>query len=295
MLQPQTDDQVFVFQGEGKTIIIECVPSVSDAAELLKKALTTVRLSGMADPVSHGDVLEMTLNGFPARWGIFRGMLSGVELAALCGAAAIGETGLYFLSFINVSELTAWRSRLEKSFQSIRGRGRKATGATGMRAVSTGSPPAAGPIPWKSDLVSLSLPPGWAEKSKPRGFEKEVRGWFMNDSLPGTSLMVVCYRGLGMTLAKTEEAGIRTITVGNPGLKPVRAEEMNLPGRKARRVVLRGMAAARGQEVDIASVIAAVKADKCYVNLILTGPGTLLSRLEELSLMIAESVDKEQP
>ena len=290
VLAPLTDDKVFVFQGEGKTIIVECVPMVNDPTELLKRAETTVRLSGMAKPLLVGDVLEMTLNGLPARWAVYAGSLSGAALASLCGGVANGENGLYFLSFIPITDMAKWKDKLEKSFQSIRGQGQKVTGVESVNAVSVSAPAPSNPTPWASDLVSLTLPPGWSEKPKPRGSEKEAKGLFMYDPLPGTTLMVVCYKGMGMTMSKALEAGIKTMTITVPGLKPVEAQEMKLGKRKIYFAVYKGMAAGAGIEVELASVITVTKADKCYVNLIVTGIGSNLAELKNQALEIVKTV-----
>lgn len=290
VLAPLTDDKVFVFQGEGKTIIVECVPMVNDPAELLKRAETTVRLSGMAKPLLVGDVLDMTLNGLPARWAVYTGSLSGAALASLCGGVANGENGLYFLSFIPITDMAKWKDKLEKSFQSIRGQGQRVTGVESVNAVSVSPPAPSNPTPWASDLVSLTLPPGWSEKPKPRGSEKEAKGLFMYDPLPGTSLVVVCYKGVGMTMSKALEAGIKTITIPVPGLKPVEAQEMKLGKRKIYFTVYKGMGVVAGTEVEIASVIAVTKADKCYANLIAVGPSTVLAEMKAQVLEIVKTV-----
>ena len=288
-LAPQTDDKVFSFQGEGKTIIIECVPMVNDPAELLKKAETTLRSAGWGFDSS--GVMEMTLNGLPARWCVYKGALSGASLAALCGGVVMEENGLYFLSIIPAQDMAKWKDKLEKSFQSIRGQGQKVTGVENVNSVAAAAQaPAENPTPWKSALVSLTLPPGWREKPKPRGSEKEAKGLFMYDPLPGTSLVVVCYKGMGMTMSKALEAGIKTMTIPVPGLKPVEAQEMKLGKRKIYFAVYKGMGVAAGTEVEIASVIAVTKADKCYTNLIAFGPSTVLAEMKAQVLEIVKTV-----
>lgn len=292
-LAPQTDDKVFVFNGEGKSIIVECVPGMSDPAEVLKKAEATIRLSGMAKPALEGEIAEMSVNGLPARWGIYKGSMSGVVLNALCGGVVNGENGLYFLSFASVADMPAWKSKLERAFQSIRASGQKVTGVEGVKtaagAASTAAP-ASEPTAWKTELVSLSLPPGWVEKPKPRGMEKEVKGWFMHDPLPGVSLMVVCYKGMGMTLGKALDAGLKTVTIPNPGMKPVEVEELKLPNGTANYTALKGKVASGGAEVELASVVISCKADKSYTNLIVMGLGHLLPQLKDQAIEIAKTV-----
>jgi hypothetical protein len=289
-LAPQTDDKVFVFQGEGKSIIIECVPGMNDPAELFKKAETTVRLSGMAKPALEGEITVMTVNGLSARWGVFKGTMSGVTLAALCGVVANGENGLYFLSFIAVTDMTAWKGKLEKAFQTIRAKGGKVTGVEGVKAVAAAAAPAAEPTPWKGALVSLTLPPGWTETPKPRGIEKEVQGMFANASLPGVTLMAVGYKGAGMSMAKALDAGIKTFKIPVPNAQPVDVQEMEIEGKKVNVVVYKGTSVGAGTEVEIGAVIAVMKAEKCYTNLIAIGQATVLAEMKAQVLEIAKTV-----
>jgi len=288
-LDPQTEDILFVFKGEGKSIIIEYVSGVNDAGALMKKAQATLVASGLTNPVLDGDLMEMTINGHPARWGVYK---SGKLLASLCGTAILGDNGLYFMSIMAAGAVTSWKDRMEKSFQSIRMPGEAVTGAAEAKA-ATATPAdatAGSPTPWKSDLVSLTLPPGWSEKPKPRGFEKEVKGWFMNDNLPGATLMVVCYKGMGMTMSKAFDAGVKSVTIPMPGMKPVEAEEMTLENGKVNFAVYKGLGAAGGTEIELASVIITTKAAKGLTNLIMTGLGSYLPELRAQALETAKSV-----
>ncbi len=291
-LSPQTDEKVFVFQGEGKSIIVEYVPGMSDVADIFKKAETTVRLSGMAKPALEGEMAEMAVNGLPARWGVYKGVISGVVLNALCGGVANGENGLYFLSFVSIADMPDWKGKLEQAFRSIRPGGQKVTGVTDVKAVAGAATtaPAGEPMAWRTELVSLSLPPGWVEKPKPRGVEKEVKGLFMYDPLPGVTLLVVCYKGLGMTLGKAFDAGLKTMTIPNPGMKPVEVAELKLPSGTANYTALKGMVASGGTEVEMASVVISCKGDKSYTNLIVTGMGQLLPQLKDQAIEIAKTV-----
>ena len=67
-LDPQQEDALFVFKGDGKSIIIEYVSGVNDAGALMKKAQATLVASGLTNPVLDGDLMDMTINGHPARY-----------------------------------------------------------------------------------------------------------------------------------------------------------------------------------------------------------------------------------
>lgn len=285
-VDPPGEGDVLVFKGDNRSIIIEWVPGVNDPEQLMKKALGTLRASGLADPAPDGDVLELKVNGLPARWGVYQ---SAKQLASLTGAVAIGDNGLYFLSIVAQGALSKWKAGGEQAFRSIRAAGAGVAAATEVKAAPAA--PAATATPWKGESISLVLPPGWVEKPRPRGMEKEVKGFFMNDELPGATLIVVVYKGFGMTSGKALDAGIKSMTIPMPGLKPVEAGEEKLEKRKASLVVLRGMAAGSGTEVELASVVVTVDAGGKFANLLLTGPAVLQPTLRSHALEIARTVD----
>ncbi len=286
-IEPQSDETVFVFKGDGKSIILEYVSGVNDTEKLMRKVESDLRASGLTNPVLDGSLLAMTINGHPARWGVYN---SGKLLASLCGAVDLGNNGICFMSIMAAGAVAAWKDRIETSFQSIRLPGETMTPAGEVTAVS-GSLSASGtPKPWQSDLVALTLPPEWSEKPMPRGFEKEIKGWFMNDNLPGATLLVACYQGMGMTMGKAFDAGIKSVTIPMPGLKPIEAEEMALENGNINFAVYKGLAAAGGAEVELASVIITKKADKSFTNLIFTGMATYLPELRNQALTIAKTV-----
>lgn len=281
----QTNDLVSDFQGDGKSISIVYCPGIDDPAKLIQQAKIQFRFLNV---VFEGDVKEMTLNGHPARQGVLKTPLDP-GMVILCGGVALGENGLYYFSVMRDKDI-AIKGSIEKSLVTIRLPGEAVTGAGATKSVSPPPPEASSPTPWKSDLVSLTLPPGWMEKPLPRGAEKEAKGLFMNENLPGASLIVVCYKGWGMTMAKALDAGIKTMTIPVPDMKPVEFQEMELGKRKIYFVVLKGMGAGGGTEVELASVITVTKADKCYVNLLLTGSSSLLPELKSQSLEITKTV-----
>jgi hypothetical protein len=290
-LTPQTDDKVLVFQGEGKSIIIECVPMMKDPAELLRKAETTLRAAGFANPVLDADVLEMTLNGLPAHWGIYKSAPSGAPLAALCGGVVNGDNGFYFLSIIPAAELATWKDRLQRTFHTIRGQGQKATGVENVKAVPAAtSAPAGTRTPWSNALVSLTLPPGWGEKPKPRGIEKEVQGLFVNNRFPGATILAICYKGIGMNTSKALEGGLKTITLSMPDAKPVDVQEMEVEGKKIYFTVFKGTAVGAGTVVDLGAILAVTKADNGHMALIAIAMYGLVPELRNQVLEIARTV-----
>lgn len=285
---PATAGDVAILKGDNRSIILEWVPGVSDPEQLMKKAVGTLRVSGLKDPKPDGDVLDLAINGHPARWSV---LASGKLLVSLTGAVSFGNDGLYFLSIVAHSARKSWEPAAEKAFRSLRAAGEEATGASEVKAAAPAAPAAGAPTPWQGESVSLLLPTGWVDKPLPRGFEKEVKGFFMNDDLPGASITVVVYKGFGMNSGKALDAGIKSITIPMPGLKPVETTKPRLARNKASVVVLRGLAAGQGTEVELASVVACVDAGGKFVNLLVTGPATLRDELERAAVEIAATVD----
>ncbi len=292
-LEPQIDDKVFVFKGDGKNIIINCLPNVNDIRELFNKALGIIRVSGLTKPILEGELMDMTINEHPARWGIYKSVKNEgnleITLFGLCGSIAFEENGLYFIAIIAKNDMAAWKEKVEKSFQSIRSVGQSLTGVKDLKAVS--APTTQGsPTVWKHELVTLAFPAGWKEKPKPRSFEKEIVGWFEYEPLASVHLIVACYKGFGMNIGKALEAGIRSVKITAPNAVPIKAEEIKVGKKKAYFVVHKGTIVDRGSEIDAVFVVSVVKADKSYVVLLGMAMSGGLSELEEQILEITRSV-----
>lgn len=270
-LEPQTDDRVYVFKGGDDSIILEYIPNTSDLGTLHKKALTTLNLSGQSNPKPQGDVKSLTVNGNPARWGLYKSELdmgiTKVTLFSLLGCVSLKEHGMYFLSIFNPDKKAALSPAAEKAFHSIRSPGQARTGARNQKTAAVETVDAV-PTLWKHEWVSLALPPGWKEKPKLQSFEKEVIGWFEYEPL-SSSLLVVCYRGFGMNNAKALKAAKQTVEMSFPNATPTNTYEIELDsGKKAPVVVYRGTGVHRGTEVPMAAVTSTSRAGKCHLDLI---------------------------
>lgn len=282
------NDKTADFQDEGKKhpFTIAYSPGFTDPDQLIQHAAAQFKF---LQPVFDGDIVNMSVNGHPARWGVLKTPLDpGMRMQ--CGSIILDNVGIYLIHTFRVENMESQGVPVEKAFLSIRLPGDAVTGVGEAEAVAPPPPRSTSPTPWQSELVGLTLPPGWEEAPRPRGFEKEVKGWFRNPDLPGSTLLVVCYKGLGINMAKALDAGIKTMTIPNPGMKPVEAREMRLPNGKIHFVVIRGMASSQGQEVELASVLTVSKAKKCYVNLILTANSSLLDELKAQALEITKTI-----
>ncbi|RJQ78990.1 MAG: hypothetical protein C4519_11625 [Desulfobacteraceae bacterium] len=293
-LQPQTDDRVYVFKKDGDSIILEYVLHTSDPGELLKKALATLGLSGLKKPVLEGDLESLSINGHPARWGMYKSEMAvggtQVTLFSRLGCVSLDEHGVYFMSIFNQTRKAELSRPLAKAFQSIRAPGQALTGASAVRSVpaETAAP---APTAWQHEFVRLNLPPGWKEKPKLQNFEEEVIGWFEYEPL-GAHLLALCYRGFGMNKTKALKAAKQTVEISMPNAAPAKVYELELEsGDKAPVVVYRGTSVSRGAEVQSAAATATLKAGKCYLDLIGYVQAAGLDELERDIVAIARSAE----
>ena len=274
------------FDADGKNFSVAFNPGVSDPDKLIKHAANQFRFLQVE---FDGEIAEMAVNGHSARWGTLKTALDP-GMVVLCGSMELGRDGVYLFFTVRATDLPKFKDRIEKTFQSIRLPGEERTGVGDVRSVKPPLPAPTVPTAWDGESVSLTLPPGWIVKPLPRGFEKEVQGWFLYDHLAGVNAFIACYGGMGMTLAKAFDAGTKSVTIPMPGLKSLGQEEIALGNEKAFFAVYKGPHAAGGAEVEVASVIVTVKASKCFANLVVTGQAIYLDDLKAQALEIAKTV-----
>jgi hypothetical protein len=275
------------FQGEGATFSLAFNPGIDDPDKLIKQAAVQFQF---LKPEFEGEIKEMSVNGHPARWGILKTPLDP-GMTMLVGSVVLGRDGVYLIFTAGArSPLAAFQDKIERSFQSIRLPGEALTGVGDAQAIAPPKMAPTVPTDWKGESVSLTLPPGWLEKPRPRGLEKEVQGWFMYDPVYGANLMVVCYKGLGMNQAKALDAGVRGIKIASPNAQPVEVQEIEVETRKVTWSVFKGTAVTGGVEVEVGFVLAVVKAKHCYVDLLGTIEASHLAEMKSQVLEIVKTV-----
>jgi hypothetical protein len=290
MMPAFKNDKTADFQDEGKknAFTLAISRGFDDPDKLIKQAALQFKF---LEPVFDGEILAMTVNGHPARWGVLKTPLDPGMIMHVA-SIVLEDNGIYLIHTLRTEKRESVGKPVEQAFHSLRLPGEEATGVEGVKAVAGAAAPAtaAEPTPWKSKLVSLTLPPGWTETPKPRGVEKEVQGMFANDSLPGVTLIAVGYKGMGMNMAKALDAGIKTFTIPVPNGQPVDVQETEIEGKKINLVVYKGTSVGSGTEVELGAVIVVTKADKCYLNLIAIGQATVISEMRAQVLEIVKTV-----
>lgn len=280
------NDLITEFDTGGKTLTLAFNPRVSDPDRLIRHCANQFKFLQVE---FDGTIAKMSINGHDSRWATLKTPLDP-GMVVFCGSLAFEPDGVFVFSVVRVEDLPAQKDKIEGAFRSIRLQGEAVSGATQAEAVAAPPAPRAAPAAWTCDAFSLTLPAGWIEKPIPRGFEKEVKGWFANEALDGVTGFVVHYKGLGMTMAKAFDAGIKTLTIPAPTLQPVEAGEMKLGKKEANVAVFRGPVAAGGTESEIAGVVVTTKAPKGFVNVIVMGPGAYQADLKAQAIEIAGSV-----
>ncbi|MFZ5785413.1 MAG: hypothetical protein ACOY3Y_03125 [Acidobacteriota bacterium] len=262
------NDLITEFDTGGKTLTLAFNPGVADPDRLIRHCANQFKFLQVE---FDGPVSKMAVNGHDSRWGVLKTPLDP-GMVVFCGSLAFEPDGIYVFSVVRVDDLPAHRDKIESAFRSLRLQGESVGETSEITEVAPPPAPRATTAEWTCDAFSMTLAAGWIDKPIPRGFEKEVKGWFANEALDGVTGFVVHYKGLGMTMGKAFDAGMKSLTIPTPSLQPVEAEEAVLGGNKANVAVLRGPVAGAGGEVQVAGVVVTIKARKGFVNVIVMGP-----------------------
>ena len=274
-LDPQTDEKVYVFKGDDMSIIIEYHPSLGDPGALFTQGLNSLKAAGLPNASPAEETRDMTVNGNKARQGLYQDEVAygslKVKLYGLIGGVALTQGGISFLSILNDSSLKKMRSRLEASLQSVRTAGQAKTGArevtTASAAPAAAAAPAGGPTSFEHRYLTLSVPAGWRTEPLQPNFEKEIIAWLKSDTIPGASIMVSCYRGMGLNHRKVRIGGLKTIASVYPqGQKQLKKETKvrTEQGKKAVVEVWQGLSGSTLMQ----SPLGIMKTRDCWVMMI---------------------------
>lgn len=280
------NDLLTEFDTGGKTLTLAFNPGVSDPDRLIRHCANQFKFLQVE---FDGTVTRMTVNGHPSRWGVLKTPLDP-GMVVFCGSLAFELDGIYVFSVLRVDDLPAHRDKIESAFRSLRLQGESVSEPSEIAEVAPPPAPRATTAEWTCDAFSMNLAAGWIDKPIPRGFEKEVKGWFANEAMDGVTGFVAHYKGLGMSMGKAFDAGMKSLTIPTPSLQPVEAEEAELGGKKASIAVFRGPVAAAGGETNVAGVVVTIKARKGFVNLIVVGPAAYQADLKTQAKEMAGSI-----
>ena len=295
-LDPQTDETVFVFKGDNKSIILQYFTDINDRGDLFTQAVNQLKLAGLpnASPVERSK--DLTVNNNPARSGLYSDEMAvgatKVKLYGLLGSVSLKKGGVYFMSILNESTLKTMRNTLETSYQSIRNSGQPLSGADVETRVVHDKTPAES-MTFNHKLVTLDLPPGWVTQAIPANFEKEVIAWFKSKTIPGATVMVMAYSKFRYNYRGVRISGLRTIAAAYPkGQKALKnpAKLRTKNGYAAVYELWQGVGGDGANTVLIQSPMVIVKANSCWLMMIGYTGDPLGSQLEKDFTEIFQSV-----
>lgn len=277
-LAPQTDDSVFVFQGEGSSIIIQYLPTTGGAETLFANGMAMLKASGLPNASAAEATRDLEVNGNPARLGFFSDEVAyggvKVQLYGLLGSVALNQGGLYLLSILNDATRKTIRAKAERSFQSIRNPGQEVTGVREVEVAeadaSSTREPAGAPGVFEHEWLTLTLPRGWVSSPVPAGSEKEIIGWLSSETIPGATVMVGCYRGFGQSFTSARVAGLRTLAAAYPQGQKMLEDKRKIrteQGKKGLVELWQGVADSGGQTVLMQSPMGIVRTQHCWAVL----------------------------
>ena len=134
--KPQKFPTLFQFSVPSGQIIMLLEEDGTDLAESYASALSNLDGS-MATPAPMAPVVTMTLNGSPAKWGIYKGTAESdgktVPLYAYVGSMLIDDGSIIFLSFLSEEKQSKWGNTITKAFHSLRNVDSPQTGARDVK------------------------------------------------------------------------------------------------------------------------------------------------------------------
>lgn len=282
-LQPQTNENAYIFKGSGhQSIIIGYEASASDLDSLFNDAVDIFR-DALPDAALQGDITDLKVNNNPARWATYstekeveveasgRKVKVKVPMFVLTGAAALKDGGLYFVSYLNSDDKEKMGKTLEKAFYSIRNVGQAVTGKSEeniYKGKGNTNIEQAQVTKFTHKYLTLDLPPGWKQQEISRNSEKETVGRFKSDKITGANVAALCYQGMFMKKESVLKAGRQSVESAVPNAKITKEYEADPKGKKIQISVYQGSLAYEGKEIPLAAVTAIMKTDQCWLNLL---------------------------
>lgn len=274
--QPQASPYAYQFSKESASLIIGYYPFADTKNEIWKTAMDAVP-DDLGEVSPEGSLSELLVNNHQARWGVYSGENEyqgiKVKLYFLVGAIALDEeSSLTFLSVLSHDKKEKWEKAVEKSFYSIRLPGEAMTGAKkegtiSAEALASSNAPSTSETPFRHELLSLTLPAGWENKTIPDNFEEEVIGWF-DDGQSGT-VMALCLTGFFSGEDSSIDQAKSTAEAGLPNVKQVKNDKVDLGnGKSGTLQKFNGSSVYEGTEIHLSMVTLTFKTEECWLNLI---------------------------
>ena len=268
------------FKGAGyESIQIGFVEGLTERGALCQVAQNAIGQS-LAGLAPDGEIVDLEVNGNPARWGAYKGTVQAggkaVPLFALSGCVVLPQTngGLFFMSILNHDSRNKLGAAIQKSFESIRPVDATVTGAKNRQVVTvtaasaspppapaTGAPAAtAGPTtPFTHELVSLALPAGWTVSPKPNNPDPDLIATFNSQALGANVVLAggAKYGNVDQIMQKTKNTVMVAIPNAQPSGDPFEVAAQS--GEKIRVQLYTGSLVINGKDIPMGALIAATK------------------------------------
>ncbi len=112
-------------------------PPVSEltAGETFNDIISTLPDAGLTDIAPVGDVVDLDVNGNPARWGVYRGLIAGttIPLYTFAGGVVVEKGTMNFMIMLSEGKKEKLSGEIESMFQSIRDAGAPLIGIKNRR------------------------------------------------------------------------------------------------------------------------------------------------------------------
>lgn len=152
--------------------VVTCYPGVIDRQELFSTIVNIARIGGLTEPPPD-TVVDMTLNGLPARFAEYESALKAagttIKTHIFLGGVSSekDELGICYYAFMPPELFKKYGKSLRTTFESLRIHNRAKTGVSDVvtvtNAITEPKPPAT-PTTFDHKLISLTLPAGWQTK-----------------------------------------------------------------------------------------------------------------------------------
>lgn len=139
---------------------------------------------------------------------------------------------------------------------------------------------------------SLTLPEGWAKQDISKGSEKEVVGSLQCEKIPGTTILVLCYKGWRYNYSNVRIAGLKTIASVYPKGQEMLKKETKVKtdgGLTAVIELWRGALAASGTTVFLQSPMGIMETKAGWILMLGFTPESSGAQLEEDFLEMIKS------
>ena len=139
---------------------------------------------------------------------------------------------------------------------------------------------------------SLTLPEGWVKQDISKGSEKEVVGSLKSEKIPGTTILLLCYKGWRYNYSNVRIAGLKTIASVYPKGQEMLKKETKVRtdgGLTAVTELWRGAVAAGGTTVFLQSPMGIMETKAGWILMLGFTPESTGEQLDEDFLKMIKS------